>query len=90
MDGGYLVHDIVSLSQVNSWEKSLLDEPDYQQIQEGFVQARHLVPTAADGHSIPPLPTDLLLPILHNALFYLHQVCEWITTSVIIVTITRT
>lgn len=54
-----------SLAQVNAWNPKSIDEPDYDSILNGFTMASELL----DG-----LLEDQLLPILHNAMYFLLQV----------------
>ena len=55
-----------------------MDEPDYNLRLEGFSDAKRLV---TDGEAAVATRVDLILPVLHNALFFLSQVYSLSTFS---------
>ena len=67
-----LNHFINYFVKINSWEPTQIEEPDYEKRQEGFAEGRDLI--AAADLSSNKKDCQLVLPILHNALFFIHEV----------------
>jgi U3 small nucleolar RNA-associated protein 20 len=58
------------LSMINSWDPNQIEEPHYEDRQEGFARGKQLV----HSRDIAPFNwINIISPILHNSLFFIHQ-----------------
>ena len=57
--------------QINSWDPTQIEEPDYEKRQEGFSEGRDFI-RAVDLSK--KKGCQLVSPILHNALYFVHEV----------------
>ena len=62
-------------SQINSWDPKQIQEPNYELRQEGFTQARQLLQSFSSKCHIQ---TKYILPLLQNAIYYVHEVIYYV------------
>lgn len=75
----------VIVTQMNSWDKKKIEEPDYEKRMAGFTSAVSLISQGEeedasvdmDSPPTPPSndspPIDFILTILHNCLYFVHR-----------------
>jgi len=60
--------------QLNAWDRRQIEEPDYDSRFEGYLEAKEMLaaPPDSEERSWTLTRVDLVLPILHNALYSLE------------------